>query len=665
MSYLHTNAKTGANGGKHTSLSFGEADALSHGLMRIENCLRMTATRSLGILFRMALRTAFERDDGTSLCPGDSSRWNEWVAASKTLNYCCEDPLLDWLTLFGESKGFIRDDQRAGFDLRTDFRTFVFERAARFEAAVMNYLAKGLPITRIADGPADIHSRPHVEATWNAMCSGVEIIYQGVLWNPETRTYGSPDLLIRSDILRKLFPDYVSDEEARQVARDLPLREVHYRVIDIKFTTLHLLKDGHAANHHLKHMVQCRIYNDALGRLQGFTPPSSFLLGRRWENSKNRGNTAVERLARIDHERYIKSASSDLRSVASNACDWVRRVRSEGGNWNVFPEPSVPELRPNMRRTDDQPWHQAKTEIARELADLTMLPRVTPEKRRQAIAVGVSRWNDPRCTATLLGIKGSDVVGIMDAVIKANHSGDDGPIVFPDRLTVGEELWRKGVTPEFYVDFETVSNLDDDFSHFPVAGGEPLIFMIGCGHSSGPPGDPAWTFRNFLTHSLSLGEERRIIDEWLHHMQGVCEESGGSLDRARVFHWSPAEPSNLTDAYNAAFVRQGSPTWPTLPWVDLLKEVIKKQPVTVRGAFSFGLKAIAKALHGHALIETVWHDGSTDGLGAMTGAWWCHREAQRLNVSMQELDLMKEIALYNEIDCRAMAEVVTYFRRHR
>ena len=39
------------------------------------------------------------------------------------------------------------------------------------------------------------------------MCSGAEAIAQGVLWNPQNQTYGAPDLLIRSDVLRRLFPD--------------------------------------------------------------------------------------------------------------------------------------------------------------------------------------------------------------------------------------------------------------------------------------------------------------------------------------------------------------------------------------------------------------------------------------------------------------------------
>ena len=75
---------------------------------------------------------------------------------------------------------------------------------------------------------------------------------------------------------------------------------------------------------------------------------------------------------------------------------------------------------------------------------------------------------------------------------------------------------------------------------------------------------------------------------------------------------------------------------------------------------AFGLKSVAKAMHANGLIETLWGDGPTDGLGAMVGAWWCAREAARLGVGMQQIDLMHEITGYNEVDCRVMIEIVRY-----
>jgi hypothetical protein len=84
--------------------------------------------------------------------------------------------------------------------------------------------------------------------------------------------------------------------------------------------------------------------------------------------------------------------------------------------------------------------------------------------------------------------------------------------------------------------------------------------------------------------------------------------------------------------------------------------------VVVRGAFGFGLKEIARALHGHGFIETLWGDSSLDGLGAMTGAWWCYEEAGRQGQPVEDLDLMREIVRYNEIDCRVLMDVMGFLR---
>jgi hypothetical protein len=134
---------------------------------------------------------------------------------------------------------------------------------------------------------------------------------------------------------------------------------------------------------------------------------------------------------------------------------------------------------------------------------------------------------------------------------------------------------------------------------------------------------------------------------------------------ARLMHWSPAEWVNLSSAYNSARKRHPDRRWPVLHWYDFLNEVVRKEPVTVRGAFDFSLKSIAKAMHAAGLIRTDWSDGPTDGLGAMVGAWWCAREAARSGVSMRQLELMKEIGVYNEVDCRVMAEIIAWLRVNR
>ena len=59
---------------------------------------------------------------------------------------------------------------------------------------------------------------PRSVATWNAMAAGDALIARGILRDPQARTYGPVDLLVRSDVLQELFPAAFEGEEERLAA---------------------------------------------------------------------------------------------------------------------------------------------------------------------------------------------------------------------------------------------------------------------------------------------------------------------------------------------------------------------------------------------------------------------------------------------------------------
>ena len=183
--------------------------------------------------------------------------------------------------------------------------------------------------------------------------------------------------------------------------------------------------------------------------------------------------------------------------------------------------------------------------------------------------------------------------------------------------------------------------------------------MIGCGHLE----DGLWQFSSFVVDRLTEEEEIRIIQEWMAHMRAVRDRLSHSDTEPRIFHWSPAEPIALETAYNSARNRHKEKAdWPELDWFDFLTKVMREEPVVIRGAMGFGLKAVANAMHANNMISTSWEDSPVDGLGAMVGAWRSDEAAQKKGLPMTELPLMGEIAQYNEIDCKVLMEIVRYLR---
>ena len=466
------------------------------------------------------------------------------------------------------------------------------------------------------------------------------------------------DLLVRSDVLAELFPADIAAEDAAVGAPALWLPNMHYRVIDIKLRTLDLRADGSVGRSAdtLAYQAQVWVYNTALGRIQGFEPPSGYLLGRNWKRRGERGTGCLDRLGRIDMDNtFDRYDGQSLSSLAQQAHQWIREVRAHGAEWEVLPVPTRPELYPHMGNEYDDPWHRAKASIAEELAELTMLPGVSPPRRRAMHERGITRWTDSAMSAQSLGLTGM-AARMCDAVLEANRA--DEPVVLPERLDLEDDAWREVAPLELYVDFETVSSMADDFSTLPAEGGIPLIFQIGCGRME----DGEWRFDQWTVDRLTEPDEVAIIDAWVARIKELCVERGIRLDEARLYHWSPAETSTLTTAYNAARKRHPENAWPLLPWFDLLDRVVKPAPLSVTGAFGYGLKDIAKAMHALGLIKTGWGDGLTDGLGAMVAAWRVDEAVAGSGGVLLDDPLMQEVAAYNQVDCQVMAEYLGWLR---
>lgn len=625
---------------------------------------------------------------------------NSWVSPSRTRNYILGDPLLDWLDLYGDAHGYKRDDDSC-FDYlpEADFSKFVMSKGQEFEAAVLEYLSTklGITIQRIASNGKDTHDREMVDHTVEALKSGVDAVYQGVLWDPIRKTYGAPDLLMRSDVVARIAPG-TEISNAGAVASNIG--QPHYVVVDIKYSTIHLNAQGEVNNDGSApaYKAQIALYNAALSDLQGFDPKAGYLLGRAVEDNRGVSMPAFGPDGVLGRFTIVQPQwrADDINWLlkATEALSWIRRARAEGENWEVCPKPSVPELYPNMKYTMDAPWHRAKSQIGKEIGEITSLWQIGLDMRQKMHAIGVTSTKHPDCTvAKLANVPGSRIMsrsGLnvygqrLTPMLEAN-SPDCPHVVLPaEKLTEMRNEWGEPRTVEFFVDFETVSDLDDDFEKLPNKNGLALITMVGCGHFE----NGEWQFKVFTAQSLTADAEKEILSGWIKHMESVRLRLDPACRQPVIYHWSPAETVTFISGLKAARTRHGEIggaewLWPAAqddkywpPFFDFLEKVGKPSKLAVRGGMGFGLKSIAKSMHAQGLIETVWGDGPTDGLGAMTGTWWCYGEAAKKKIDVRDVvtperngnpgrQLMLEIERYNEVDCKVMAEVISWLRQNR
>lgn len=606
----------------------------------------------------MGIEAVTKTDKGVLITPSTAASWGSWIAATDLRNYSLVDPLLDWLSLFGTSAGFHPDTKVETFDERTSDALFLMRRSQLFEEAVISHLKKSVGVTMITQRPDEARGLERALATIQAMSKGNEVIHRGVLWDAEHQAYGVPDLLVRSDVLPNLFKALPGDYQPKAAAPGIGASNYHYVILDIKFKRLPLNASGDQVGnsaHELPDKAQVCVYNRALGRIQEYLPERAYLLGRGWERTQK--GTKYFSDDSFDLLGPVNQNDPNLIQLVDAAAQWIRELRANGSSWQVQPTPTRQELYPNMNNDSDFPWHHAKSALADDLRELTALWNVRVTSRDAALVKGLKSWDDPACTASAVGVTGPAQSPKLEKIIRINQT-TDGPAVSPKSIGAQRAMWHPQPPLEFYVDFETVSDLADDFSTFPIRGGQPMIFMIGCGHIE----NGNWEFKCFVADRLTEDYEASIIDQWYSHMSEVKTRLVPDGPEPNAIHWHRAEPGWLEQDTDSAFNRHTGHHWTPVNWFDFLAIVVEAEPVVVRGSLEFKLKPFAKALKSHGLIDTDWGDGPTDGLGAMIGAWWCDAEAARGGRRIVDVGLMDSIAAYNEVDCKVMMEIVRYLR---
>jgi len=596
----------------------------------------------------------------------DSIDWKQYISASSTRNYFLNDPLIDWLKEYnitsitdvpvskkGNSTGTVK------YELEDPFTKFIMNQGNEFESKIISIIKKLHPVVKVAESYQS-KDKQLFNKTLEYMKEGKPIIYQAILHNHKNKTYGAPDLLVRSDYLNKFVGyDLYKDKSTS------PKLNVnwHYVVIDIKHSMITLNSDGvHIRNQDSipAYKGQLLVYTQALNEIQGTQITKAFILGKKYQyeqaGKKYEINDLLNKLGTIDYNDFDKIYVSKL----DEALNWIKRVREEGNNWKLLPIPSKDELFPNMKNDRDGALGKVKRQLAEEIHEITSVTYCGVDKRKHAFNQGIYGWNDEKCTSKNLGFNETKISKSIDAILNINRQ--DEVFVKPKKIEYSGLKWRNRETNEmeFFLDYETMNSnfgkivIDKtiEYENFE------LIFMIGVGFTNKKN---EWEYKSFIAEEKTKSSEKIMLDSFWSYINNIKKEY--EKDNAIFIHWSQAEQI----AYNKTKLRHLG--LPEKNFIDLY-QVFKNEPIVVKGALNYSLKSITKAMYKNNLITTIWDSLSpcANGLNAMLLAYQCYEKKRKDSIgeeddnSITKGDTMKEIEKYNEIDCKSMWDILKYLR---
>jgi hypothetical protein len=128
---------------------------------------------------------------------------------------------------------------------------------------------------------------------------------------------------------------------------------------------------------------------------------------------------------------------------------------------------------------------------------------------------------------------------IIGNIIKSNQSNKAINIqsLQSNLLTLGKSI-------EFYLDFEFVNDLDDDFSHFPMGSSSKYIYMVGWLYVNHIKSEVKYF--NFLVNRLNKDQEISMINSWLDEMASL----NNNQKNITIYHWGQQKNCSLNLIYH-------------------------------------------------------------------------------------------------------------------
>lgn len=606
-----------------------------------------------------------------------------WTSASKLYNYINDDPLLDWLQLHGKRNGYKTDEEidyqeyletvsddnkKISFDefvnknYEYNFMKYILEQGVQYENYVYKIL-KNKYGDKIVDVDGDFNFQKFeynkkLEKTQSLILNNTPIIYQGLVCDPDTKTFGFPDLIVREDYLSHFTSIPVNDTET-------PKQYYNYYIIDIKYHTLEYKKDSNyliANPSQQQYISQMYLYTKGLRHLIhpsvlkcNLLEHKSYIIGRNWNDKVNVSVGCI----------HFKLYDKTLEKI-KKGLEWYKELKYKGYYWDPLNR-NIYELYPNMKNDKDNNWRKSKQIIAEKLGEITMIWNCGTNIRLNAHKSGVYTWKTPDFNI-LKYTNETDTTKLINDIIKINNQSirlyDYDKTVLLDRDSNSPRKWmaedslsivdKNNIVMDGFIDIENTF----DIRSIDTPKQDSIIYMLGLYYNENIITSRTKKYKDIMKHktfclkSLDKIQEKEMIEEFLLYLKSFnCEKH----ITWRLYHYSGVEKytlNKLMEQYKILPETYGI----TIQWIDLC-DILIKYKFVFKNCFDYSVKSINKVLNqlGYIPDECIYKNSLIkNGLDSIIALYKCDENSKLNNIELNKSILMEDIIYYNTIDCMSL-----------
>ena len=536
-----------------------------------------------------------------------------WISPTDLRHSIMNDPIVDVFEL-------TKQDQK---DKMEDFDLFLIQKGKQFEKDVVHYIhTHYCPVITLDETFMNENIKETISLIKNKT---YPILHNVPFKNTDDFTYGIIDLLVRNDVFQKIFPNIQIETR----------KQKFYVVIDIKFSTLYLSSDGESLlnqKNQTFYKSQCFLYNQAIGKIQEYTPKSSYILGRRYSFRKKGKKTKITNC--FDHLGTIsfQHTKDNYEQQIKNIQKWIKTIKQKRFNLSI--------LHPNMKNSTPE-WNSLKRNHAIQQEDITQLWNCNPKNRDNAHSHNIYKLSDKKLSSSILGINGSKA-RVIDSMLNINRQSRH--LMLPRKIKSDYGQWRQLDESVAFCDFETINDLFDPLSlnRVPIHKSYEIIFMIGLYYYDHTTQN--WEYKSFCMDEISFENEKKICKEFTLFM------SSQKINTVWYWHAEQSQIHRLIKRHPSLtrrFMKQS--------WYDLCY-LFKSEPIVIKGVYDFSLKSIAKKIQEYGMINARIVSECDSGMNAMMKAY----DAYTLNDIVMKHKIIDDIKQYNKFDVESLYEILYY-----